>query len=56
LENPDWDRRIAFADAFTGRSKPDEITQEALVFALARLIFGPPVVLGDSTEIRISWT
>ncbi len=30
---PDWDRRIAFADAFTGRKKPDEITKGAIDYA-----------------------
>jgi len=31
--NPDWDRRIAFADAFTGRVAPTELTKGALDYA-----------------------
>ena len=31
--NPNWDRRIAFADAFTGRAAPDEMTNGALDYA-----------------------
>lgn len=31
--NPDWDRRIAFADAFSGRVAPNDMTQGAIDFA-----------------------
>jgi pimeloyl-ACP methyl ester carboxylesterase len=31
--NPEWERRIAFADAFTGRKKPDEMTRGAIDYA-----------------------
>ena len=31
--NPNWDRRIAFADAFSGRSEPNEMTKGAIDYA-----------------------
>ncbi len=31
--NPDWDRRIAFADAFSGRAKPNTMTEGAITYA-----------------------
>ena len=31
--NPDWDRRIAFADAFSGRKPPDDLTRGAIDYA-----------------------
>lgn len=31
--NSDWDRRIAFADAFSGRAEPDEMTKGAIDYA-----------------------
>lgn len=31
--NPDWERRIAFADAFSGRVKPNELTEGAINYA-----------------------
>ncbi len=31
--NPDWDRRIAFADAFSGRAEPNEMTEGAINYA-----------------------
>ena len=31
--NPNWDRRIAFADAFSGRAEPNELTEGAINYA-----------------------
>ncbi len=31
--NPNWNRRIAFADAFSGRVKPNEMTEGAIAYA-----------------------
>ncbi|MCA6075035.1 alpha/beta fold hydrolase [Fulvivirga sedimenti] len=31
--NPEWDRRIAFADAFSGRAEPNEMTEGAINYA-----------------------
>ncbi len=31
--NPDWERRIAFADAFSGRTQPNKITKGAIEYA-----------------------
>ena len=31
--NPDWNRRVAFGDVFSGRSEPDEMTQGAVDYA-----------------------
>ncbi|MBC2838690.1 alpha/beta fold hydrolase [Robiginitalea sp. SC105] len=31
--NPDWDRRVAFADAFSGRREPDDLTRGAIDYA-----------------------
>ncbi len=31
--DPDWDRRIAFADAFSGRTEPNEMTEGAITYA-----------------------
>lgn len=33
FSNPDWDRRMMFADAFTGRKEPNEITAGAVKYA-----------------------
>lgn len=31
--NPDWERRIAFADAFSGRTEPNSMTKGAIDYA-----------------------
>ena len=34
--NPDWERRIAFADAFSGRTEPNTMTKGAIKYAMTR--------------------